>query len=308
MNIDRRSGATTVAEQAAGKLVEWLSKYKNHSLNHVLSRLEDRCLRLLCDYPAMGNIYSLINAVGTGIDRAAKETRYKSDFTREIVQVIKRWQREELKACQTIPKFAAKTIGPAKTILTVSSSELVCQTILRLKSRRVKAIVLESRPLREGELTAYSLARLGIPTTLITDLAFHSFEKDVDAVLVGADRIGKTLVNKAGSRALLEWAKSRKKPVFIVCQTSKFVPYSWCLLPLPAAPSHEVSLLKHPKLRVSNFYFEEVPLGLVNAVVTEKGRFSGKNLERRVVSAKTSSWFGSLLKKVAARQQHAHTF
>lgn len=203
-----------------------------------------------------------------------------------------------MQAVQTIPKLAAQAIGPGKIILTLTSSELVKRTFLALKQKKVKAIVLESRPLQEGERMALDLARHGIPTTLIIDAAFPTLENEVDALLIGADRIGKTLVNKVGTRLLLEWAKSRKKPVFIVCQTSKFVPSSWCLQPLPKAPSGEVSRQRHPKLDVRNFYFEEVPLSLPFFFITEKGRLNPKKASNQAASVPTSRWFASLLKRL----------
>ncbi len=299
MKIDRISGATSVADQAFGYLDEWLRRSKKRSLNFLLDGLENRGLELLRNYPAMGNIYHLLNGVGTAVDRSIGKRSGKADFVREIARQIKRWQQTELTVIQSIPKIAARAIGWGKTILTLSSSELVRQTFFALKQKKVKAIVLESRPLCEGEKTAYSLAQAGIPTTLIIDLAFPSFADEADVVLVGADRIGNTLVNKVGTRILLEWADSKKKPVFVVCQTSKFVPPSWCALPLPTAPSGEVSRLKHGKLEVRNFYFEEAPLDLVYFIITEQGVHNRKVSTKKMASVETSEWLRQLLKKAA---------
>lgn len=240
----------------------------------------------------------MLNGIGKAVDQAVKTRPGQFDFAREIAGQINRWHEEEVNAVEIIPKRAAGTIGPGKTVLTLSSSELVKQTFFALKNRGVKAIVLESRPLREGERTALDLAKAGIPTTLVIDGAFPSLEKEVDAILIGADRIGKTLVNKVGTRTLLEWAKSRKKPVFVVCQISKFAPPSWRLQPLPKAPSGEVSRRRHPKLDVRNFYFEEVPLSLPFFFVTEKGRLDPKKASARAASVRTSRWFAMLLKRL----------
>lgn len=300
MKPDRTSGATTVADKFVNHLHERLTKSKNRSHKAVIAGLEKECLKFLVDYPAMGNIHSLINVIGLEMDCPEKKGLDKSEYVEAVYSQIERWKEDEFEALQVIPKLAAKAIGRSKSILAVSSSELVKQTFLVLKREGVRAVVLESRPLREGEKTALSLAKAGIPTTLIVDVAFPSLEKEVDAVLIGADRISNTLVNKVGSRLLLEWATETKKPVFVVCQTSKFVPPAWCVLPLPSAPSDEVSRLKHPKLEVRNFYFEECPLDLAGAVITEEGVLDPEAIRKKIAALETSNWFRFLLQKLYA--------
>lgn len=247
----------------------------------------------------MGNLYNLVNEIGKEAARRHQKNRTAAVYVPQMVRRIEKWKEGEREALQTIPRLAAKEIGGGKTILTLSSSALVKETILRLKPKKVRALVLESRPLREGEKMAHALASAGVPTILAVDSAFGGFSEEMDVVLIGADRISNNLINKVGSRLLLEWASSKKLPVICAVQTSKIISFSWCVLPLPSAPAKEVSKLKHPKLEVRNFYFEEIPLELVKTFVTEKGKFYGKTVGRLSAAVRTSHWFGSLLKKLS---------
>jgi methylthioribose-1-phosphate isomerase len=86
-------------------------------------------------------------------------------------------------------------------------------------------LACETRPLLQGaRLTAWELARDGIPVTLITDgMAAHFMGRgEVDLVLVGADRIavnGDT-ANKIGTYALAVLAAVHGIPFYIAAPTS----------------------------------------------------------------------------------------
>ena len=87
----------------------------------------------------------------------------------------------------------------------------------------------ETRPLLQGSrLTAYEAARNGMAYTLLTDNAAGSLfaAGEVDAVLVGADRIAAdgSVANKVGTYPLAVLAKYHHVPFVVVAPTTTIDP------------------------------------------------------------------------------------
>lgn len=85
----------------------------------------------------------------------------------------------------------------------------------------------ETRPLLQGaRLTAYELLQNKIPCKLITDsmAAFVFKNKNIDAVIVGADRIASNgdTANKIGTYSIAILAKFHNIPFYIAAPTSTF--------------------------------------------------------------------------------------
>src|SRR6185312_4874118 len=90
-------------------------------------------------------------------------------------------------------------------------------------------LVDETRPLLQGaRLTAYELAALGIPHTVIADSAAASLmaRGEVDCVITGADRIAANgdTANKIGTYALAVLAAHHELPLYVVAPSSTLDP------------------------------------------------------------------------------------
>jgi methylthioribose-1-phosphate isomerase len=95
------------------------------------------------------------------------------------------------------------------------------------RGTRVHVWVDETRPLLQGSrLTAWELAKAGIPHTVITDGAAASLMAagKVDLVLVGADRIARNgdTANKVGTFSLAVVARHHGVPFYVVAPFSTF--------------------------------------------------------------------------------------
>jgi methylthioribose-1-phosphate isomerase len=92
-----------------------------------------------------------------------------------------------------------------------------------------RVFVDETRPVLQGaRLTAWELTQEGIPYTLITDsMAAHFMQrKDIDAVVVGADRIACNgdVANKIGTYNLAIAANAHQLPFVVAAPLSTFDP------------------------------------------------------------------------------------
>jgi methylthioribose-1-phosphate isomerase len=132
----------------------------------------------------------------------------------------------------------------------------------------------ETRPLLQGaRLTAWELEAAGIPCTVIADSAAGGLlaAGEVDAVLVGADRIAANgdTANKVGTYPLAVLSARHEVPFYVVAPSSS--------VDLALASGQEIPIEQRDPAEVSmrfeawNPAFDVTPAELIAAVVTEHG-------------------------------------
>jgi methylthioribose-1-phosphate isomerase len=144
-------------------------------------------------------------------------------------------------------------------------------------------IATESRPLLQGaRLTAYELAKLGIPHELIVDSAAAGLIAGgaVDAVIVGCDRVAANgdVANKVGTYGLALAAQAAGVPFVVAGPTSTIDPTT------PTGAEIEIEERDPDEVRNAhgrpvtleqtrcrNPAFDVTPAALIAALVTERG-------------------------------------
>lgn len=136
----------------------------------------------------------------------------------------------------------------------------------------------ETRPMGQGaRLTAWELARAGVPTTLICDSMAASLMAagKVDAVVVGADRIAANgdVANKVGTLGLAALACHFDVPFFVAAPTSTLdaACATGADIPIEQRAAEEVLPRPIEGVEVLNPAFDVTPAALVDAVITEEG-------------------------------------
>jgi methylthioribose-1-phosphate isomerase len=138
----------------------------------------------------------------------------------------------------------------------------------------------ETRPLLQGaRLTAYEAARAGMPYTLLADNAAGSLfmAGEVDAVLVGADRIAAdgATANKVGTYPLAVLARYHHVPFIVVAPTTTVdlgTPDGASIEVEQRAGSEVTDLAPSPLgTQAYNPAFDVTPPELITAIVTENG-------------------------------------
>ena len=149
--------------------------------------------------------------------------------------------------------------------------------------KRVSVIVDETRPFLQGaRLTAWELARDGIPVTLVTDnMSGHLMSRgEVDAVIVGADRIAANgdVANKIGTYMIAVLAQRHGIPFYVAAPLSTIDPQLAGGDAIPIEERDAAEVRGHagvewapPGIAVRNPVFDVTPAELVTALITEKG-------------------------------------
>ncbi|MDR3610035.1 MAG: hypothetical protein P4L27_05700 [Ignavibacteriaceae bacterium] len=156
-------------------------------------------------------------------------------------------------------------------ILTFSNSLTVTNflTSLYRMNRKLEVIIAESRPKNEGRILAKKLLKKGIPVEFITDFSITTYLPMSDAVIIGADKIlsNGNAVNKTGSRALAILCKYFNIPFYVITSKSKYCNES--SYQSEERDLSEVWKFSDKKLKVRNFYFEEIERKLITRIITD---------------------------------------
>jgi len=202
-------------------------------------------------------------------------------------------EEEDLAACRRIGDLGAELIPDGARILTHCNAGALATAgygtalgVIRSAARQGKVrnvLAGETRPYLQGaRLTAWELARDGIPTTLIADsMAGHLMARgEVDAVIVGADRIAANgdVANKIGTYSLAVLARENGLPFYVAAPVSTIdlrTP-SGDAITLEERPPEEVThhggrRLAPDGISVRNPAFDVTPQRYVTAIVCERG-------------------------------------
>lgn len=203
--------------------------------------------------------------------------------------------REDEQMCQKIGEHGAALLRDGDVVITHCNTGALATggigTALGIiytaanQGKKIKVFADETRPLLQGaRLTTFELMHAGIDVTLICDdmAAFVMKRKQVDAVLVGADRIARNgdTANKIGTYNLAIAAKYHQVPFYVVAPSSTI---DMSLknggeIPIeernPAEVTHGFGKQTAPDgVAVYNPAFDVTPADLISAIVTEKGIF-----------------------------------
>ena len=157
--------------------------------------------------------------------------------------------------------------------------------------KKLKVFADETRPFLQGaRLTAWELAKDGIPVTLITDsMAGHFMKlKEIQAVIVGADRIASNgdVANKIGTYTLAVLAHENEIPFYVAAplSTIDLSLASGDKIPIEERSAAEVTHLAGvaiapQEIQARHPAFDVTPHRYVTAIVTERGVARGPYTE-----------------------------
>ena len=220
-----------------------------------------------------------------------------SDIVAALVEEAETIADEDRDACAAMGALGADLLralrGGPLSVLTHCNTGALCTAgigtafgvarTLHERGELGRLWIDETRPLLQGaRLTAWEAANLEIPHAVLVDAAAASlFQRgDVDAVIVGADRIAINgdVANKIGTYSLAVLAAHHGVPFVVVAPTSTIDPGT------PSGAAIEVEQRRPDEVRrvrgvvvapetspAHNPAFDVTPAELVTAIVTERG-------------------------------------
>lgn len=209
-----------------------------------------------------------------------------------LLQEARRIEDEDRAMCRAIGRHGADLVGPGHGVLTHCNAgglatadygtALAVIFAAHERGTPLRVFADETRPLLQGaRLTAWELARRGIPVTLICDsmAAQVMREGKVQLVVVGADRIAANgdVANKIGTYSVALLARAHGIPLYVAAPSSTFdlaIP-NGSAIPIeqrdPREITHGFGQPTAPEgIDVYNPAFDVTPADLIAGIITEK--------------------------------------
>ena len=230
------------------------------------------------------------------IERALQEARNASDaatVVERLDRLVQRIIEQQLAADRALSALGAALLPDRARVLTHCNTGALATGaygtalgVIRTAHALGKVAMVyvdESRPRLQGaRLTVWELRRLGVPHTLIPDVAAAALmaRGEVDAVVVGADRIAANgdVANKIGTYAVALAARSHGIPFYVAAPVSTLDLHTpdGASIPIEERSFDEVRVVDGRPITVTdtpvwNPAFDVTPADLVTAIITEHG-------------------------------------
>jgi methylthioribose-1-phosphate isomerase len=256
-----------------------------------LDELERAAAMLVASRPTAVNI-------GWAVDRVLAAGRSSAGQGRDAVvlatlQEARRIDLEDQASCLAIARLGEELLPASGGVLThcntgglatggIGTAQGMIVAAHR-SGKRLHVWVDETRPVLQGaRLTAWELQRVGVPMTLVADVAAGSLMARglVDAVAVGADRIAANgdVANKIGTYPLAVLASHHGIPFYVAApfSTVDFSVATGGNIEIEERDAGEVLAaggvpVAPERTLAANPAFDVTPAALITAIVTDRG-------------------------------------
>lgn len=207
---------------------------------------------------------------------------------------------DPLETALRMAESLADWLPPSAKVYTHTLSETVLNVLLKLKTmgRIEQVLVTESRPNVDGRVTAQRLSAAGLPTRLTIDAAMLDAVGEADCMLTGAESIDAqgNVIGKIGAYLAAISSRMKKKPVYVIADTSKILPVPVTRLRLtPMAESDLYPEKNGEQWQPFGSFFDCTPGEYFQGYITEKGMITHQEVQGIALGMKFSPWLAAKL-------------
>ncbi len=285
----RTRGAATIADAAAKALATQAERAETTQPAAFERQLRAAAETLYETRPTAVSLPNALRYVLRGMDGETV-----SELRATTIARAEEFRAELAHAQQQLGEVGSNRLRDGDVVMTHchSTDALSCLEAALEDGKEIEAIVKETRPRKQGHITAQQLREWGVPVTLIVDNAARRYLDEADHVLVGADSIAAdgSVINKIGTSGLAVNARERGVPVMVAAQTLKLHPDTMTGHTVEIEMRDETEVLADDQraditgerdddgLVVENPAFDVTPPRHVDAIVTERGQFPPESI------------------------------
>jgi methylthioribose-1-phosphate isomerase len=267
---------------------------RSASVDALAGDVEAAAVRLARTRPTAVNLFWALARMRECLGAARSEAganvaSLRAALLREAEAVL----TEDVAACRALGRAGAALVPDGARILTHCNAGALATggygTALGVvraaveAGRRVSVLADETRPFLQGaRLTAWELARDGIPVTVVTDgMPAHLMRRgEIDLVIVGADRVAANgdVANKIGTYGVALLARAHGIPFYVAAPTSTIDPATpdGDAIPIEERGRAEVAKVGETEILpdgvpVRHPAFDVTPHDLIAGIITEQG-------------------------------------
>ena len=287
-------GAPAIGCTAAMGISLAARRAEARSAAELAAALEPAFERLARTRPTAVNLFWALGRMREELEAAVSASDSSPQSVRDaLADAAQRILDEDVEVCRAIGAAGLELVPENARVLTHCNAGALATAgygtalgVVRAAfeaGRGLTVLADETRPFLQGaRLTAWELARDGVPVSVITDsMAAHLMQRDeVDLVIVGADRIAANgdVANKIGTYGLAVLAREHGIPFYVAApiSTLDLATPDGAGIPIEERGRQEVAeiggrVVVPDGVPVRHPAFDVTPHRLVSAIVTERG-------------------------------------
>ncbi len=295
-------GAPAIGVAAAYGVVLGVQNLVDTSRENVVGCAREAAATLAKARPTAVNLFWALSKMKARAERDLARGLDGRAIQRGLFEEALAIHEHDRATCRRLGEVGAELITDGATVLTHCNAGALATGgmgtalapiyVAKERGKRVKAFADETRPLLQGaRLTAFELHAAGIDVTVITDnmAGRVMFERKIDLVLVGADRIARNgdTCNKIGTYSVAVLAREHGIPFYVVAPLSTFDPdiADGSMIPIEERPAREIThgfgtRTVPDGVKVYNPAFDVTPARFITGIVTEVGLIASPDTER----------------------------
>ena len=285
----RVRGAPLIGIAAAYGMALGARHIETSNMNDFLAQLRPIAEALAATRPTAINLSWALKRMTLAAEAAADPQAAREALVAEALHI----HQENADADRRLGQHGAQLIPAGSAVLTHCNTGSLATGgygtalgVIRTaweQGRLSRVYFSETRPLLQGaRLTAWELARDGIPATIIADSAagFLMRRGAIACVIVGADRIAANgdVANKIGTYTLAVLARVHAIPCYVAAPTSTIdlATASGDQIPIEERPAEEVTTfagvtVTPAGIEALNPAFDVTPHEYITAIISERG-------------------------------------
>ncbi|MEO8189638.1 MAG: S-methyl-5-thioribose-1-phosphate isomerase [Acidobacteriota bacterium] len=246
---------------------------------------------LAASRPTAVNLFAALDRLSARFD--ALGSCAEAEVERALVAEADAVAEEDIASCLRIGETGAALLSGGTTVLTHCNAGALATAgygtalgVIRgavAQGKAIRVLADETRPFLQGaRLTAWELARDGIPVEILTDsMAGHFLSRgEISAVIVGADRIAANgdTANKIGTYSLAVLARENGVPFYVAAPatTLDLACPDGGSIPIEERTSGEVLSIAGHRIApegvlARHVAFDVTPARYITAIVTDEG-------------------------------------
>ncbi|MDX1611797.1 MAG: ribose 1,5-bisphosphate isomerase, partial [Candidatus Thermoplasmatota archaeon] len=203
-----------------------------------------------------------------------------------------RFVHDALRARERVARHGARLLADVDVAMTHCNSQAAITSLTARHDARPfeQIIVLETRPWRQGIITARQLAEAGLPVAFMVDAAMGEALDRAEAVITGCDTLAANgdVVNKIGTRLLSLAAQDAGVPFYVAAESFKVDAQAGTGADVPIEERDDAEVLETPPagVEVVNPVFDVTPARRVARVALETGAVAPSE----VLAAYQANW------------------
>jgi len=294
-------GAPAIGISAAMGLALGARQIPANTFDEFWLKFEEVCAFFAATRPTAVNLFWAIERIKKFVqDNKDKDLNALREM---LVQESQLMLEEDIEANKRIGSYGSIFVSDGDNIITHCNAGAIATAgygtatgIMRSackEGKKIHVYVDETRPVLQGaRLTAWELMQDNIPCTLITDsmAGYFMFRDMIDLAIVGADRVARNgdVANKIGTYSLAVLCKEHGIPFYVAAPFSSidFMMETGSQIPIEERTSREVTYIfgkvqiAPDNVNVANPAFDVTPARYITAIITEKGAFHSKDIQK----------------------------